>query len=120
MGISTRNSDINLRKQAKMIKQKKDAGIIWNRKKKDNTRKAYSKTCGNKSESAGERRKIKDIDKGENNTDKAGYSQTMKENSINNWKEMTTTYTNNRMQKKPNDFGLKYGNQKNIMKRLNG
>ena len=36
----------------------------------------------------------------------------MKENSINNWEEMTTKYTNNRMQKKPNDFGLKYDNWK--------
>ena len=36
----------------------------------------------------------------------------MKENSINNWEEMTTKYTNNRMQKKPNDFELKYGDQK--------
>ena len=36
----------------------------------------------------------------------------MKENSINNWEEMTVKDTNNRMQKKPNDFGLKYGNQK--------
>ena len=34
MGISTRNSDKNLRKQAKKIKQKKDAGIIRNRKEK--------------------------------------------------------------------------------------
>ena len=29
----------------------------------------------------------------------------MKDNSYNNWEEMT-------MQKKPNNFGLKYGNQK--------
>ena len=35
MRISTRNSDKkNLRKQAKMIKQKKDVGIIWNWKDK--------------------------------------------------------------------------------------
>ena len=34
MGISTRNSDKKLRKQAKMIKQKKDAGRIRNRKAK--------------------------------------------------------------------------------------
>ena len=27
-------------------------------------------------------------------------------------KEMTWKHTNNRMQKKPNDFGLKYDNQK--------
>ena len=49
----------------------------------------------------------------------------MKENSINNWEEMTIKHTNNRMQEKPNDFGQKYGNQKkkkkkNITKRLNG
>ena len=37
MGISTRNTDKkNLRKQAKMIQQKKDTGIIRNRKGKDN------------------------------------------------------------------------------------
>ena len=36
----------------------------------------------------------------------------MKENSINNWEEFTLKHTNNRMQKKPNDFGPKYGNQK--------
>ena len=35
----------------------------------------------------------------------------MKENSINNW-EMTIKHTNNRMQKKPNNFGQKYGNLK--------
>ena len=33
---------------------------------------------------------------------------------------MTRKHTNNQMQKKPNDFGLKYGNQKNITRRLNG
>ena len=49
----------------------------------------------------------------------------MKENSINNREEMTRKYTNNRMQKKKqkqktNDFGLKYGNQKNITKGQNG
>ena len=31
---------------------------------------------------------------------------------INNWEGVTRKHTNNRMQKKPNDFGLKYGNQK--------
>ena len=40
----------------------------------------------------------------------------MKENSINNWEEMTLKHTNNRIQKKPNDFRLKYGNQKHIEK----
>ena len=32
--------------------------------------------------------------------------------SINNLEEMTLKHTNNRMQKKPNDFELKYGSQK--------
>ena len=36
----------------------------------------------------------------------------MKDNSINNWEGVTRKHTNNRMQKKPNDFGQKYGNQK--------
>ena len=36
----------------------------------------------------------------------------MKENSINNWEDMTQKHTNNRAPKKPNDFGRKYGNKK--------
>ena len=36
----------------------------------------------------------------------------MKENSINNWEGVTRKYTNNQIPKKPNNFGLKYGNQK--------
>ena len=31
--------------------------------------------------------------------------------------EMTQKHTNNRMQEKPKDFGLKYGNQENIRKK---
>ena len=38
----------------------------------------------------------------------------MKENSINNWEEMTIKHTN-WMQKKPKDSGLKYDNKNNIM-----
>ena len=87
----------------------------WNNlepKRKDNTRKAYNKTWGNKPERSGERRKIKEISTKGKTIDKTEHSKTMMENSINNWEEMTTKYTINRMQKKPNDFGLKYGNQK--------
>ena len=62
MGISTRNLDLkNPRKQAKMIKQKKDAGIIWNRKEKTAQEKTYNKTWGNEPESTGERRMFKQI-----------------------------------------------------------
>ena len=38
--------------------------------------------------------------------------QTTKENSINNWEEMTIKHTNNQMSKKLKDLGLKYSNQK--------
>ena len=44
----------------------------------------------------------------------------MKENSINNLEGMTQKHINSRMRKKPNGSGPKYGNQNNIMKRLNG
>ena len=45
----------------------------------------------------------------------------MKENSINNWEEMTIKHTNNRMQKKPNDFGPNdMATEKNITKMMNG
>ena len=37
--------------------------------------------------------------------------QKTKENFI-NWEEMKRKHTKNRIQKKPNDFGLKYGNRK--------
>ena len=36
----------------------------------------------------------------------------MREKSINNWEKMTINVAYNRIQKKPNDLGLKYGNQK--------
>ena len=37
----------------------------------------------------------------------------MKENSsTNNWEEMATKHANNRMQEKPNDFGLDIANKK--------
>ena len=44
----------------------------------------------------------------------------MKENSINNWEGITIKHINSRMRKKQNGSGLKYGNQNNIMKKLNG
>ena len=54
----SQNQEKNLRKQAKMVKQKKDVGICWNRKEKGN-----NTTWGNKPESTGEKRKIKEISK---------------------------------------------------------
>ena len=63
-------------------------------------------------ESAGQRRKIKEISTKGKTIQTKQDSKTTKENSINNWEGVTRKYTNNRMQKKPNDYGLKYGNQK--------
>ena len=50
----------NLRKQLKVIKQKKNAGINRNRKK-DSIGKTYNTTWGNIPESSGKRRKIEEI-----------------------------------------------------------
>ena len=102
MGISTRNSNKNLRKQAKMIKQKKDAEIIRNRKEKTTQEKLTIQLKEDQ----------RDVDKRLIITDKTGHSKTMKENSINNSEMTKKKHTNNRMQKKPNDFGQKYGNKK--------
>ena len=60
MGSSTRNEDKNLRKQARMIKQRKDAELCRNKKEKQTQEKNIT-TCGNKPESTGERKKIKKI-----------------------------------------------------------
>ena len=38
----------------------------------------------------------------------------------NKWGMITRKHTKNRMQEKPNNFGLKYGNQENITKKPNG
>ena len=46
------------------------------------------------------------------NRDRTVHSKTTKENSINNWEEMTRKHTNNRMQKKRNGFKEKYSNRK--------
>ena len=78
-------------------------------KGKGNMRKNNSVIWGNKPESTGERRKIKEIStKGWNNTDKTEHSKTTKSLFANNWEEMTRKYTNNRMKEKLNNFGLKY------------
>ena len=100
-----------IRKQARMIKKKERRWNKWGEKGTGNTRKNNSTTWGNKSESAGQRRKIKEI---------STKGKTTKENSINDWEGVTQKHTNNRMQKKPNDFGQKYRNQKNLTKMLNG
>ena len=86
-------------------------------------RKNNSTTWGNKPESSGERREIKEIStKGKTikKKKKQNIPKTMKENSTNNWEGMIQKPTNNWTPEKPNVFGRKYGNQKSIMKKLNG
>ena len=51
----------NLQKQAKMIKQRKDAGRCRDKKEKAIQEKSNHTTWGNKPEIPGERRKIKEI-----------------------------------------------------------
>ena len=93
---------------------------MWEQKGNGNTRKNNSTTCGNKPESTGERNQIEEI------STKGKTIQTKQDMPKQRKKILSTTgrrtqkHTNNRMPKKPNDFGLKYGNQKNITKRLNG
>ena len=85
-------------------------------KGKGNTRKNNNTTRGNKPGSTGERRKIKEIStKGK--TIETNQDIPKQRNEILpkvGGDEMTRKHTNNRMQEKSNDFGLKYGNQRNI------
>ena len=107
--------ETQIKKSAKTDKNDKTKERRWNnseQKRKDNTGKTYNTSWGNKPESTGEIRKINEISTKSKTIDKTGHSKTMKENSINNWEEITIKHTNNQMQKKPNDFGPKYGNQK--------
>ena len=98
MGNSTENANKKkkLRKQARMIKKRGAEISGGGGEGTGNTGKDNSTTWGNKPESTGERRNIKEI-KGKNNTDKTGLSKTTKGNFINNWEGVTRKYTNNRM-----------------------
>ena len=104
----------NLRKQAKMIKQRKDAGIRKNKKEKARQEKITirieeinQKVLAKEGRLKRYRQKIKQ------------YRQNR--TFQNNERKMTRKHTHFRMQNKPKDFGLKYGNKKkNITKRPNG
>ena len=81
-------------------------------RKEDNTGKTYNTTWGNKPKSAGERRKIKEISIKDKTIQTKQDIPKQRKKILPSWEEMTIKYTNNQMQKKPNDFGQKYGNQK--------
>ena len=98
-------------KQVKMIKQRKDAGICRNRKEKTTQEKITieleeinQKVLAKEGKSKRYWQRVKQY--------RQNRTFHNKEHSINNWEEMTQKHTNNRMQKKPNNLGLKYGNQR--------
>ena len=63
---------------------------------------------------------LKDTETRSSNTNKAENSKITKENSTNKMVENARGQTNNRTQKKQNNFGVKYGNRKNVTERLIG
>ena len=71
----------NLRPQAKMLRQRENATIIWDEEENTTTNKTNNTTKVNKSEGKDKRMKTKDIETESNNTDKTGHSKTTKENS---------------------------------------
>ena len=96
----------NLRKQAKMIKQRKNAGTCRDKKEKA-TQEKITILLEEKNQKVLTREgRLKRYRQRVNNTEKTGHSKTTKENYTNNWVEMTRKHTNNRMQEKQNDFGL--------------
>ena len=117
MGNSTGNPDKkNLRKQAKIIKPNKDAGICWNKKEKATRGKItvqHEEINQKVRAKEGRLQRYRQAVKlyRQNRT----FQNNEEKNSGNNWGEMTRKLTNNRMQKKPNDFGKNYGNQKTQM-----
>ena len=89
-------------------------------KRKGQHEKNNSTTCGNKPESTGERRKIKVISTKGKKYKQNRILQNNERKFYQNCEEMTGKRTNNLMQEKPDDFALKYGNQKNISEKPNG
>ena len=93
----------------------------WNilgQKGNSNIRKNNNTTWGKKQESTGERRKIKKISRKSKTIQIKQYIPKQRKEILptSGGGEMTRKHTNNRMQEKPNSFGLKYGNQENITK----
>ena len=63
---------------------------------------------------------LKGTETGSSNTNKRGLSKITKENSSNKWEENARRHTNNRLQRKQNNFGVIYVIGKNTTKRPNG
>ena len=105
-------------KQAKIIKQRKNARICRDKKEKATLEKKTS--WRNKPESPGERRKIKKIST-KNKTIKTKEDiPKQRKGILPKLGQMIRKHTNNRMQKKSKNFRINYGNQVNIKKKPNG
>ena len=61
LGNLTENADKKSMTTSKMIKQRKNTGTCWEKKKRKATQQLKDMTRGNKPESSGERRKTKKI-----------------------------------------------------------
>ena len=105
----------NLRKQLKVVKQKKNAEI--NRKEKTTQEKLtvqleeiQQKVLAKEGRLKRYRQRVKQYRQ----------NRTFQNNERKFYQQLRGDDINSRMRKKPNGSGLKYGNQNNIMKRLNG
>ena len=113
MENSTANVDKkNLRKQVKMIKQKKDAGICWNRQEKATREKITvqleeinQKVLAKEGRLKRYQQRVKQYRQNRTfqNNERKFYQQLGKHTDTKTYQQLDA--------KKPNDFGLKYGKQ---------
>ena len=85
------------------------------RKEKKKKKATADKSGRNKSKDISERRKT-----GSNNISKTRHFKIRKENSANRLVESTPSQISNWRQKKQNNFGIKYGEEKSISGMING
>ena len=103
-----------------MIKQKKDAGICGNVKEKATREKITPRVEEIKQKVLAKERRLKRYRQRVKQYRQDRIFQNNERKFYQRLGGHDTKHTNNRMPKNPNDLGLKYGNQKNIIKRLNG
>ena len=114
MGNLTGNAEKKSTKTCQNDKTTENAGTFRDKKDEAIQKEKNNKTTwGNKPESPGERRKIKEIlTKDKTIQTKRYIPKQRKKIFTSNWVEMTRKHTNNRMQEETNEFWLKYGNRK--------
>ena len=103
-------------RQTKMLRRKKSRKYVGMKREKPNSE--QNKLYNSRRQMRKywrKKRDLKDTKTGSNNTDKTGHSKTTKENSTGNSVKNARRYTNNWMQRKQNNFAVRYGNGKNII-----